>query len=266
MGLMRSVESREAILADYYQGDLSVVEVATKHGIPNGSLYYYVNTYGKGVDRGGREYDCNDGLFSEETERGKYRLGFYAADGHVARGVEVQLQLAKDDRCVLEAAQAALETERPISDSWNRRYPKSSLYVTSPELAAQLLLFGPQTVRECSPALVNHLIRGLVDGDGAVSCTQKGGSPRIRLLAEEDVLVAVAETVSTCADVTLGSIRKVKGIYEWQLGGTANVERIRAWLYRDATIFLSRKREAFAGLGTTKIRRRGRVGKYWKQH
>jgi transposase-like protein len=264
MGLKRSVESRKAILADYYQGGLSIVEVAAKHKIPVGSLYHYVNTYGKGVDRGGREYDCNDGLFSEETERGKYWLGFYAADGHVARGVEVQLQLAKADRCVLEAAQVALETRRPISDSWNRRYPKSSLYVTSPELASRLLLFGPQDVSGGASELARHLVRGLFDGDGAVSCGATSGSPRVRLAAEEDVCVAVAEIVRDQLGTTLGYIRKARGIYEWQLGGVVNVQRFRDWLYKDATIFLARKREAFVGLDRRATPRK-RTGAYWKR-
>lgn len=245
-GTQRSVESRKAILVDYCTG-VPVSTLAKKHGIPVGSLYYYLKRYGSGPNRPTtRKYECKDLLFNEMSEEGMYWLGFCVADGHVRKS-ELQIQLAKKDRAALVALRAALQTKRPIYDYWNRKFPKSCLYVTSSWLTRAVRQFSPGALRETPRSLKRHLIRGLFDGDGSVSCGEYvyGKRYKVTFLGTRSLLEEIRSIVSSQAGCSSGSLAELEGIWEWSLSGAVNLCRFFDWLYKDATIFMQRKRSAF---------------------
>ena len=88
--------------AQEYASGAPVKEVLEKYGISMGSLYYAVDRLGI-KKRGWSKFDCNEGLFKEETEVGKYWLGFCSADAHAEEVPErakfnIQLKLARADK------------------------------------------------------------------------------------------------------------------------------------------------------------------------
>ena len=149
------------------------------------------------------------------------------------------------------AFQKALQTEHPIYEQKNGGFPRSRLDITSPKLAKDLLAFDPNTVLRCKKDLRHHLIRGLFDGDGSVSCHDyvyngvKTYHRRITLCAGTETLEAIRSVVVAQAGTSEGNITWARGIGQWSLSGIVNVQQFRDWLYQDATIFLPRKREAF---------------------
>lgn len=240
----------EAKLLDMYDAGIPVEEIGKKFGIKPNGIYYYLKKIGREVNRRQRKYDCNDNLFRESTEKGLYWLGFCVADAH-AQGNEVQLQLARKDREAIEGFKKALETDHPIYDYWERLFPVSKIYVTSDQLAADLLAFNVKKLMEMPAATVHHFIRGLFDGDGSVTCRDyvydgvTAYHRKVTILGEKLLLQVIQSMSVRLAGTTPGSIRKVRGIHEWSLAGAGNVKDFRDWLYKDATIFLVRKKNAF---------------------
>jgi hypothetical protein len=237
------------LVQDYLSG-LPIEEIGRRHHLKPNGIYYHLAKAGIEKSRRKRKYPCNDDLFSTDSEIGKYWLGFCEADAHVAEN-SIQFMLASRDRCMVEALQLALQTTHPIYEQSNGGFPRSRLDVTSDKLASDLLAFHPGTVSGCSRDLQHHLIRGLFDGDGSVSCHDyvydgvKAYSRKITMLAELDTLEVIRDVVVSQAGTSKGCIRWARGIGEWSLSGIVNVQQFRDWLYQNATIFLPRKREAF---------------------
>lgn len=249
---MQTPESIGQILSAYY-GGISIKDIGKEFSIDPTVVYYYLNRYSDGhVERRVRRYNCQDDLFSQKTEAGLYWLGFCAADGHVS-GTEVQLQLAKKDRVVLEEFKVALKTDRKIYDYWDRKFPKSSLYIRSKKLASDLLNFGPDVISNCPTHLQHHLIRGIFDGDGTICCKDYDRSGIIQYLRKvsicglEKVLVALRDAAAQ-SGTSFGNLAFSGGIWHWAIQGIVNVRLFRNWLYRDATIYLHRKKDGFISL------------------
>jgi hypothetical protein len=248
-----------------YQSGLSIKKIGELHGVDPTSVYYYLKKAGVERGRRVRKFSVVDDLFSQQSEAGLYWLGFCAADGHVCEDKnQVQVQLAKTDRDQLERFRAALQTDKPIYDYWNRKFPKSCLHVTSEQLSKDLMAFGVATLLKTPIDLRHHLVRGLFDGDGSISChdyvygNAKSYHRSVRLMGHEPLLRAVQSLVAHKAETGLGHLHFVRGIYEWALGGADNVMRFRDWLYKDATIFMPRKREGFCLLDRESAHRRAR--------
>jgi hypothetical protein len=68
------------LINDYLAG-IPTPEIGVKYGIKPNGIYYYLKSAGI-APRGKRRFSCNDNLFSEESEVGKYWLGFCEADAH----------------------------------------------------------------------------------------------------------------------------------------------------------------------------------------
>lgn len=250
------------LVKDYLSGT-PIVDLGNKYGLKPNGIYYHLEKAKVEVDRRKRRFSCKDDLFSEDSEVGKYWLGFCEADAHVARGNSIQLGIASKDRCMIEAFQKALQTQHPIYEQKNGGFPRSRLDVTSQKLAKDLLEFSADTIAECKNSLQRHLIRGLFDGDGSVSCRDyvydgvKSYSRRITICSDAEILEVIRNVVANQAGTSLGNISWVRGISQWSLSGIVNVQQFRDWIYQDATIFLPRKREAFALLDReVKSRRR----------
>jgi hypothetical protein len=100
--------------------------------------------------------------------------------------------------------------------------------------------------------LQNHFMRGVFDGDGCISLrtdkrdNSKRGQVNICSGSYDFIKEYYDRLVEYCNLSGKNKIRCPKGTYyvvDW--GGLSDVENIYKFLYKDSTIFLSRKKETF---------------------
>jgi predicted transcriptional regulator len=252
---------RERIRQMYMDG-VDAPEIGrTLGGLHSSSVYNILKE--AGIDRREQIACDNPGYFDQIDTPGKaYWLGFISADGCVTgfkRGYpRLQVKLARKDRDHLLLLQAALKARRPVRDfdeeSYGKLVPVSALTVYCPPMANALVSHGV-TARKSHTLqpwdgpedLLPHYWRGLVDGDGHISITDRGvftGLVGSRFVAE-----AYAAWVNSHFGTRVHATVKRPGNGDtWvvQVGGTgargSSLWHLLAALYDDAPVALARKK------------------------
>jgi hypothetical protein len=221
-------------------------------------------------------HGCDHEFFSRDNQESFYIAGFIAADGCVKdrkssngnRRYEVGIGLSKEDKDFLEQLRQIMKAETPIRDfivknskrnpEWNDTW-KSDLVITSKQMCDDLQRFNivprksltytfPEWMK--THLLKHHFIRGYNDGDGSFYV------PR---LAEgkttKQIYFSMRGTPSFLTDVRYileqecdlderdKPIRISSGHGCLEYGGNGIVKKIANYLYRDARIYLDRKRK-----------------------
>ena len=264
-------------MIELYKSGLSLSQVAKEVGTCASTVAKTLNKMGidtrpqhmlghsKGTTKN-RKYHFNINFFEEiDTEEKAYWLGFLYADGYVAyRGV-TSVALKEDDRCHLEAFRKALGDEN-VKIDYYRTTKSYRIDLSSVKMSEDLVKLGCKqkksliltfpTEKQVPKKLLSHFMRGYFDGDGCISGTRYSlqfsvlGTPSF-LDKYENVLLR-----------NLKNKKKTKRIMRenWNsntqqiiYGGRLRLLDIYNFLYKDATIFLNRKKEKFEEL----IRRPG---------
>lgn len=132
-----------------------------------------------------QKYDCNHNFFSLDTEASFYWAGFIAADGNIEKEANrIKIELALDDYAHLEKFKIAIESTAPIHIAEKietRPQFKENIYYSckirfnSEQMVKDLLRFNIVANKSkiydmpdwlFDHPLLNHFIRGLIDGDG----------------------------------------------------------------------------------------------------
>jgi hypothetical protein len=269
-----SLVSKE-ILKEAYERLGTLKAVSRELNIDPESVSYYMEKFGLEYQKQIR-YTCDHEFFSRDNEESFYVAGFMAADGCIKDrkgeyGVErpeVYIGLSKEDKDHLEVIKTILKAESPIRDfiiknskrnsNWNDCW-KSEITITSKQMVEDLKRFNivprksliytfPEWLK--THPLKHHFIRGYNDGDGsfyipklAEGKTTKQiyfsmrGTPKflkeVRSILEQECNLNVREK-----DIRISSGH---GVLEY--GGNGVISKITDYLYKDATIYLPRKRD-----------------------
>lgn len=221
-------------------------------------------------------YNVDHKFFLKDNEESFYIAGFIAADGCVKDRIsssgtirpEMALGLSKDDKSFLEQLRQIMKAEVPIRDfivnnskrnpKWNDTW-KSELVITSKQICEDLKRFNivprksltytfPEWMR--THPLKHHFIRGYNDGDGSFYIPKLAegkitkqiyfslrGTPiflkNVRIILEQECNLEEREK----------EIRISSGHGVLEYGGNGIVGKIVDYLYKDATIYLPRKRD-----------------------
>lgn len=204
-----------------------------------------------------RIYKVNPHVFDViDNEQAAYWLGFIYADGCV-HNRSLSIAIKRKDIEIIQGLKLFLESEHPINltmcgaSNTNKRYKQAQFFVTHQHLAKRLHQLGivagrgqsNKTVSQIPNSLIHHWIRGLMDGDGSWH-----ERPGISLCGEKSLLEHVRRTLSENVDTNQNmKIHKHKTakIHQLRYGGRLQCLRIADWLYKDATIWLERKREVW---------------------
>ena len=93
--------------------------------------------------------------------------------------------------------------------------------------------------------LIHHFIRGYFDGDGSVYFSPPHGYIGISIDGTEMFLSKVLEIFSSVSG-THAKLYESKGtIKSLKVGGSKQVKAIYEYMYKDATVFLGRKKDRF---------------------
>jgi hypothetical protein len=217
------------------------------------------------------KYQCDESFFNKENEQSFYWAGFIAADGCVkskdGKYKQLSIGLSKKDRVHLENFKLHIDFEGPIRDKivkasepHHKDSEGSELVISSDQVFNSLSKFNivprkthtytfPKWLIEHE--LVHHFVRGYFDGDGSVGLYKQGKRPtkqcNFSILGTQDFLLNVKVVLENHKVIKPGAgyFRPKSSIYSLEYGGNGVAQSFRDWLYRDATVYLKRKRDIF---------------------
>jgi len=210
-----------------------------------------------------RKYSLNEDFFEIiDTEEKAYWLGFIAADGDICSGrPRMGLALAIKDKERVELFRDHIEATNPIYYRETKRNGKShgnvGIRIRSKKLCKDLIDKGvvprkslilkpPKNVPE---NLIHHWIRGYFDGDGCVDYYGKvrkcDGKRllRVRITSTKEVLEFIQKKFGS------GHIydrRPRSQVHTFRIGSQGDVRGFANFIYRDATVYLERKKLIFS--------------------
>lgn len=223
-------------------------------------------------------YTLNKNYFEKiDTEKKAYFLGLFYADGCICRrfsktgrlkSMTFEITLSLEDRYLLEYFLKDIEGNYPIKIKSVKYqgdlFQYVRLAITNSYFCRQLISLGcvPQKSailefpsNDIVPEyLVSHFIRGYFDGNGCVSCGElpnripsRDGKYYYRAgFCGSKNMIESIETIL----VKNASINKIKHFNNGKAisamwGGRNNVVHIYNYIYKDATIYMSRKYQKF---------------------
>ena len=194
-----------------------------------------------------------------DSEESAYILGFIYADGCLTKGNNLSFTVAEFDKEILEKIKKCLNSNHHIGTYiGNNGYVIGNKYcklsICNKHLHDTLVNLGaterktkglkfPTWLRQ---DLIRHFIRGFFDGDGSVYYVKQADFVNCNFTGTFDMLSNIRnilhQEISTSASVYKYAN---KDIYDFKVGGKNKVIAFYNYLYKDASIFLSRKKDKF---------------------
>lgn len=253
-----------------YQSGLSSLEIAHRHGVTTRTILLILQRWKVSLrspsDRN-RIYGLNTHAFDEiATEAQAYWLGFLFADGNVSGSRIVRIYVAESDRDILVKFRDFMSSEAPIRDfsvTTNKKVDarQSNINMTDLYLGHRLNELGIIPNRKhdgvswktclysVPPELQHHWIRGWFDGDGAAHADLSHRGPSLSFHGPKELLLEVrtilAREQDTNPDLVVSENTKYyvnHPIYSLRYSGRNMVNKVADFLYKDAHIWLPRKR------------------------
>lgn len=248
-------DSEEAEIAKIYLSGKSTRAIAASYGLSHHiSICDALKRQGitqRSKEERNRLYKCNPFIFDKlDNEMSAYLHGFIYADGNVSRDKTLSISIANSDKAHLEKIRLALQTEAPVKTLVNKGYGnfRAVLSYTERHLAKELMDKGiivnrpyPELIFKYLPDdMFNHWLRGFFDGDGTAKRDKAVGfcgSYQLMFLLRERITF----NCDTYPDI---SIRKhvTKPTFYLTYSGRNVALRVANFMYKDATIWLERKR------------------------
>lgn len=198
-------------------------------------------------------YGFNKNFFeSIDSEIQAYWLGFIISDGCIYNN-RLQIELQEKDKEHLHRFKKDIESQHPLHYLKPREkfpgsysHPAYRLRIGSKKLCQDLfkLKVTPKktliaTFPEIKLELQRHLIRGLLDGDGCIhfNSEKTSGNKYICFLGSEDIIKNIVSCIGINKNYQLR-----KNHYIVKYNSILHFKYLYNYLYRDATVFLERKR------------------------
>lgn len=198
---------------------------------------------------------------SIDSEEKAYFLGLLIADGCVFRFRQntmfVIFALQEQDSYMVELFAKKVSASRKIVI--DKRDNSKSITITSNKMADDLSKYGVvenKTFKTYLPKLdsffMPHLIRGILDGDGNIGCRKR--NPKIEnsdlrwqvaFCGSEQLMTEIRDYLFSILNINLNKVCKEQSIYSIRWTSRKDVYIICDYLYRDANIYLKRKKEKF---------------------
>lgn len=192
-----------------------------------------------------------------DTQEKAYILGFIYADGCVTNHA-LQIKISKNDIELLEQIKSVMHSDHKIGVYTNNNgYGVGNEYcairIQDYKIENDLKSLGviPRKTKTLSfptnlqvpENLLRHFVRGFFDGDGSV---YKHDVPCISFTGTYDMLYGVKQEMQKITNTQANIYQyKDKDIFDYKVGGANQMKNIYDYLYKDATIFLGRKKNKF---------------------
>jgi len=264
-------EHTQKKICESYQSGQSVKDIMKNMELGRSSVLKYlkkfkINVINKGVFE--RKYSINENIFTsiDSYEKAQF-LGLIYADGSLSKkNKNISLRLREDDIDYLNQWNTdLLKTERPISfvqresmispiskKEYKSPFRMAILDISCKKIYEDALALGlkPNKSKEDlrMPQIEDQFklsfILGLFEGDGCVTFCQK--SRYFQIACQENMALDVQEYLKSIGIFSI--VYKRHSIYILQIARWEDLKKLYSLLYKDASIFLKRKKEKFEQL------------------
>lgn len=251
------------------------------------------NEQTKSKSEGRRVYNCNDNYFSLINSEDKaYFLGLLYADGCVHNNQDKFLiSLQEEDKYILDLFKTKIEYEGYLYlKPYENTKDQYSLEITSKKLKNDLMNLGcvPKkslilqfpSENQIPDELIHHFIRGYFDGDGSVGLSSRTINTReykeqfVQFIGSNDFIKGLSDKLSFLITNNIYSVNNEKN-GQLTIKSKSDFTKIYDFMYKDATIYLSRKYDKFKDIldyleskpyfyGGEKIKQLSKTGEFIK--
>ena len=251
----------EKILKEYLDKGLSYVEISHLLNSSVTTLRRYAKKYNlksKIGSQGARKHRYNHDFFKKiESEEKAYWLGFIAADGcvycdKVNNNYRLQINLKGSDIEHLNKFQKAIGSDYKIMEKLvgKSKSPVCQLKINSTKMCMDLInlniierksiVFEPPKIPE---NLISHFIRGYWDGDGWIKEGKGTNKFNVGFVAGINMMDYLKEVMPI--KLSLYKLKYNDNVLSYESGMHEKICNMYNYLYKDATVFLDRKKEKF---------------------
>jgi len=241
-------------VASKYIGGSSSIKLGKEYNVSSFNIQSILkreNIKRRSATENSRIYSLDENFFDLiDTEEKAYFLGFLYADGNVSvKDNSIRLQLKENDRDTLERLNKIIKSNRPLFYNDNM----CSLNISSKHMKESVMKWGlvPQKTfilafpENLDSNLYSHFIRGYFDGDGSLSHNTVNDTYCFSLAGTEKFLLRVQEVLMKECELMKTLLSPVGNIHVLNYGGSYQVLRIKDFIYKDATVYLQRKKDVF---------------------
>jgi intein-encoded DNA endonuclease-like protein len=249
-------DTEEAEIAKIYLSGKSTRDIAKAYGLNHHiSICSALERQGitqRAAPERNRLYKFNINAFDKiDNEQSAYWWGFIYADGNISRR-SLTVGLKSTDASQLVALSSFLQSESPIKfrDNYIKEqvYYRVQLLVTDRYFSDRLRQLGiiphrpifKDVLLQLPEYLISHWIRGYFDGDGSARTDMA-----ISIVGQQRMLIWMREVFANGAG-TNPNLRLQKhtksDIYYLNISGRIQALKIADYLYKDATVWLDRKK------------------------
>lgn len=245
-------EEVQSNIVKEYKNNIAIEDIARNNKISTSKLKHIL--YMNGIEkRRKRTTSLNTSFFKIiDTENKAYWLGFMMADGYNDEKTgKIELALSEIDLVHLELFKETLNSGSKITEKIiQNKYKAFRLSLSSIEMSMDLASHGciknkslklefPNTIPQ---ELLHHFIRGYFDGDGCMYISSSNiFSCCFSILGTEGFLNKIVDNMN----LHHNKKEKKGNVYSIRYGGRQQCLKIKDYLYKDATVYLKRKKEKF---------------------
>lgn len=254
-------EDKEYIIKVYYEyKNLKSKDIQSELGISDRAYKQVMKEYNINSKLKNR-YTLNENYFENiDTEEKAYILGLIYADGYIGESNNFALSM-KDEHIVRDVAKAlSFSGEIRICDRGGFENSKECyrLNFSNAKITSDLKKHGVCTsklltlnkIPSIKDELYRHFLRGYFDGDGSIGSYISKKVSKGKLYSYKRLKMSLISTESFILEIKNrfnlnGSIRdsKTKELKYLYLEGKEDLSKLYELMYKDATIFLNRKKE-----------------------
>ncbi len=251
---------KEEIVNFYKTRPMTQEEVAKKFNVSLPSVIKILKEYRVRIYNKVQLFspNLNEHYFDKiDTEEKAYFLGLIITDGcvHKTKGRQplVSLSLQESDKYILERFKTAICSNKTIT---NDGRGCANINILSRIMVESLRQYGvherkslhttfPQNVPQ---KLYPHLIRGILDGDGSVSFyARRGRKCHVKAIrfcqGNEKFLKDLVDCLyNNCGAIKINTYQEKDSLWSIAYRKDDSMIRIIQYLYKDATIYLTRKK------------------------
>jgi hypothetical protein len=211
----------------------------------------YENSLSK-IDK--RKYQVDENYFENlNTEDKNYWYGFILADGHIREQDNMlQIDLNNKDIEILIKFKEHIKFEGNIEPNNKRQSVKIRIF--SEKIFNDLIKLGCiqdktrklEFLKIIKNEFIHHFLRGYFDGDGCIY----GKSHNIQFKIYSTLIfnLKYQQILIEKLNLNITKINKRKGCYSLSYSGRKQIKKIYDFLYKDATIYLNRKKIKFENI------------------
>ena len=208
----------------------------------------------------------NDNYFENiDSERKAYWIGLLLADGCIVEKQNesniLKLELNNGDRYIIKEFAKDIKTDLCVRDYKYGEKHNAILQIHSDKLCHDLSKFGIvprktliiESVPNIPQNLIRHFIRGYFDGDGCIYLAKPKNQyihrANITFCGTEKFLLNLKSVISDQTQLETGSVIDMNkygsNVFNLRYSRNHDVKILYNYMYKNATIFLNRKKEKF---------------------